>query len=303
MLVGICGRSCCGKDTISKSIASVNRNVLHINCDLFFKSKTTCSYKGYTNWEDVNSLRIDHLTNVIQAFKEHRGIVLQDRSPWWGAYDCEIFKEDLIDRDIIIFQGFLLFAVKEIVDKFDHKIFINIDDETLLYRRLLRDKSLDHIDYYHDVVIPVSHLYEKDERDQKKCANIIFDSNNESINSITNKVLSYINSRISGSHKLINPSNSKTWTVQPGALLCDQEWHPIDFMDLKAHVQNCEQWMNEGEDNIVEGATFQYRKNVNTGDFEVRLGKELDPIYNYKGIYRHIFRYTTEHTEPKKAIK
>jgi uridine kinase len=81
VLIGICGRTCCGKDTIAQSIASVNKPVLHINCDLFFKSRTVCTYNRHTNWEDVKSLRIDHLAKVIQAFRENRGVVLQDRSP------------------------------------------------------------------------------------------------------------------------------------------------------------------------------------------------------------------------------
>jgi uridine kinase len=294
MLIGICGRTCCGKDSIAQSIASINRHVLHIDCDLFFKSKTTCTYNGHTNWEDVNSLRIDHLTKVIHAFKKRQGVVLQDRTLWWGAYDCEIFKEDFVNRDITIFQGFLLFAVKEIADKFDLKIFIDIDDETLLYRRLLRDNSFYNIHTYHNVVIPVSHLYEKDQQNR---ADISFNSNSMSINNITGKVINYINGKIQNNKTLINPLKNKPWTVYPGDLLCDHEWHPIDFMDLKAYVQAQEQWMNEG--NIVEGNTFQYRKNDTTSDYEVRLGKELDA---FKGIYRHLFRYTLDDTVLKSPI-
>jgi uridine kinase len=290
MLVGICGRSGSGKDSIIQSIASVNRQVLHINCDLFFKRKTNCTYKGYPNWEDPNALYMDHLSAVVQASKKQRDIVIEDRSFWWGSYACNAFKEDFNNRNIVIFQGFLLFAQKHIADQFDLRIFIDVSDETMLYRRLVRDNSLYNIHYYHDVVVPVSHRYEEK---QKKRADIIFDSNTFSKNKINGRIVKYINSKIQNCKTLVNPLKNKTWTVYPSDLLCDHEWHPIHFMDLKTHVQNSEQWMNEG--NIVEGYTFQYRKNPNTGDFEVRLSTIWER-------YRHIFRYTRENTTPKTPI-
>ena len=148
------------------------------------------------------------------------------------------------------------------------------------------------------MIIPASHIYEED---QKNRADTRLDANSMSLSVITSKMISLINSKTQNNRTLINPSGNKTWTVYPGDLLCDHQWHPVDFSDLKVWVQNCEQWMKEG--NIVEGNTFQYRWNSNTSDFEVRLGLELDPINNYKGVYRHIFRYTREDTTPKWPVR
>lgn len=285
MLVGICGRSCCGKDYVIQSIASSNRQVLHVNCDMFFKSKTNCTYKGYPNWEDVDSIHVDRLLEALRGIKRQKNITLKDRSPWWGSYDCEILKGDYLNRNIVIFQGFLLFAVPEVADQLDYKIFMHIDDETLLYRRLTRDGTIEHIDYYHDVVIPASHVNEKA---QKSRADDVIDNMGNSAQDATNKIVDLINKK--STDKLSYPKNNRKWTVYPDDLICDHEWHPIDFMDLKEHVKNHEEWMKSG--NIVDGNSFQYRMNPATSDYEIRLSLDWPK-------YRHICRYTTQDTQPK----
>jgi uridine kinase len=288
MLVGICGRSSSGKDSIVQSIASVNRQILHINCDIFFKNKTNCIYKGYTCWEHENALHMDHVRDVIKALKEGKGTIIKDRSPWCGPYECEIFKDDLINKNITIFQGFLLFSQLDIANQLDCRIFIDISDLEIFYRRLMRQNNL--AKYIHDVLIPVSKEYEED---QKKRSHIIIDNTANTLAQqryTTDVIVKQINMQCNVGNAISSPYVQGAWTVYPGDLLCDHEWHPIDFMDMKDWVQLREQELNHG--GILEGNTFDYRKNLNTGNFEVRLS----PAYEK---YRHLSRYTRLETLKK----
>jgi len=54
LIVGICGRTCSGKTAITEAIASVNRNILLINMDIFFKNKTSCHFNGSECWEHTD---------------------------------------------------------------------------------------------------------------------------------------------------------------------------------------------------------------------------------------------------------
>lgn len=298
-LIGICGRSCCGKDSIAQRIASVNPHVLHINGDMFFEPKSDCMVriKGKIRecWEHKDVIRWKHLREVVRALKNGSGVTIQDRSLWWGAYDCEICPDDLFEYNIILIQGYLLFIDKAIADLFDTRIFIEVNDENILYRRLCRDNSIKGIHYIHAAVIPASKEYEAEQRATSK----IFDSNINSISALTDDVIKYINlqlytSKFEDNLVIPNKKDVSFWQVYPGDLLSDHEWHPVDFADLKDHVQNQKQALDTGH--RIDGNTFQYRRNPNTGNYEVRLSHDGDK-------YRHLFRYTREPTLPKQRLR
>lgn len=288
LLIGICGRSSSGKDSIVQSIASVNKQILHINCDIFFKNRTSCIYKGYECWEHENALHMDHIQDVIKALKEGKGTIIKDRSSWCGPYECEIFKDDLVNKDIIIFQGFLLFSRVDIANQLDCRIFIDVSGEELFYRRLMKQPNL--AKYIHDVLLPVSKEYEKVQQGR---AEVIIDNTESSERKkrdTSDRVISQINSHLADVEPISSPYKRRPWPVSPGDLLCDHEWHPIDFKDMKDWVQLREQELNRGE--ILEGNTFDYKKNPNTGNFEVRLS----PAYEK---YKHLYRYTRSKTLKK----
>ena len=241
-------------------------------------------------------MRWDHLYEVVWALKNGRGVTIQDRSPWWGSYDCEIYPDDLLECNIIIIQGYLLFTNKKIADLFDTRIFIDVNDENILYRRLCRHNSIEGINYIHDVVIPVSKEYEDE---QKANAEEIFNSNVSSISPLTDDIIKCINlqlytSKFEDNLVMPNRKDDNFWQVYPGDLLSDHEWHPIDFTDLKEHVQKQKQALDRGK--VVPGNTFEYRKNQNTGNYEVRLSHDGPK-------YRHISRYTQEPTIPKQTLR
>jgi uridine kinase len=292
-LIGVCGRSCCGKDNIVQRITSVNPHVLHINTDLFFKTKSNCGkIKGYECWEHEDVIRWDHLYEVLTALKNGKGTIIQDRSPWWGSYNCEIYPDDISKYNIMIVQGYLLFTDEKIHDLFNNMIFVDVNDENILYRRVQRNNTIEGINYIHDVVIPASKEYQDK---QKAAADKIFDSNFSTINALADDLIKYINlqlytNKFEDNLVVPNVNDERLWQVHPGDLLSDHEWHPIDFNDLKDHAQKQKQALDSGS--IVQGNTFEYRKNQNTDDYEVRLS--LDGVK-----YRHIFRYTRKPTLPK----
>jgi len=293
-LVGIAGRTCSGKDTTVQSIASVNKQVLHINTDIFFDAESSHSCHGYQCWEHEQTLRFNHMVDVISSLKNGNGTVIEDRSPWLGAYDCEINSSDLNEKTIIIVQGFLLFIRKDVYSLFDSRMFIDVSDTKLCGRRL-KKHGLHAKGYIQDVILPVSKEY--DQRQKDVAERPFFDSDRDSAVDIADKVVSRINSEFSKSgmnNHLVSPITHSAWEVEFGDILSDHEWHPIQFKNLKKWAQQNKGKLDSGE--VLNGHAFSYRRNHNGHtDYEVRLRNEW-------AKYRHIFRYTRAETPPKRDL-
>src|SRR4030042_4934379 len=118
LCIGICGRPSSGKDSVVQRIASVNKHVLHINMDIFFKDKTNCLYgkNKHECWEHTDVIWFDRLCRVISALKNGKGVTIKDRSAWYGSYDCRISPHALHEPRIIIVQGYLLFTDSQLVE-------------------------------------------------------------------------------------------------------------------------------------------------------------------------------------------
>ncbi len=293
-MIGIAGRTCSGKDSSVQSIASINKHVLHINTDIFFNAKSSHSCMGYKCWEHEQALRFDHLLEVITLLKNGCGTVIEDRSPWWGAYDCEINDSDLNDKTIVIVEGFLLFIREDIYSRFDNRMFIDVSD-TELYKRRLERAGPDGEPYLNDVILPVSKEYELMQRDV--AGSQIYYSDDFSALDIADQIVSAINSEFTKQKMdkhLVSPIRSATWEVMPGDILSDHEWHPIQFKNLKKYVRQNREKLDAGE--TLHGNTFSYRRNHNSyTDYEVQLRSEW-------AYYRHIYRYTLAETSAKKAL-
>ena len=281
-VIGICGRSCCGKGVVADALASVNYNVLHINMDSFFKLNSPAQYKGYKDFDNVAALRIDSLIEVVKKFRLGGGTSIPSRG-WTETFDVKINSEELKERNLILVEGFLLFSLNELADLFDSKIFIDVSDLNILYRRLRRENNMGQINYIYDVVIPNSKNYEEK---QKANADIIFDGNAEEDKIITD-VSEYINDillRRGVGCSLDLFAGQPAWKVHSGDLLTDHVWHPIDYDHLKPWVQRRRNELESGHE--LPGNTFRYRKRPDFGIYEVKLDR------------RNIYRYDWQPSPP-----
>jgi len=282
LLIGICGRSRCGKDSVAQRIASVNKNVLHINMDIYFKGKTECKYNGFDCWEHTGVIYFDRLYELVSSLKNGYRSVIKDRSLWYGSYDCEISSDDLRKKSVVIVQGYTLFTDPKLTALFDNRIFIKISNENIIKRRPG--------EYTKYVVIPVSEEYAS----QCKAAEKTFDSNTFKVDLIADDLVTYINIQLNANaydEMLKIPSCNQAWQVLPGDILSDHEWHSIDFHNLKGWVKRRNSEILAGV--TLKGNTFEYRGNGTC--YWIRLRKESD-------YYKHIYRYTLEPTLSKIAL-
>jgi len=161
-IIGVCGRSCSGKTTVIKELEEKYKGeFLHINQDKFFKVKAD-------NWESPDSLRLDRLIYSIKKLKKRESTHIPSHR--W----TEVFDREVKPHKVIIVEGYLLFVNKELSSLFDKKIWVDISDQNILWRRTLRDGNTGGADYTMNVVIPESKKYEAI---QRKEADIVIDGN------------------------------------------------------------------------------------------------------------------------------
>jgi uridine kinase len=174
-VIGVCGRSCSGKSVVTRELASRYKNhIVRIPCDRFFKIPIPKEVNKTDGWDNHPiSIRWDRLICSVRKLKN--GEATHIPSKGW----TEIFDELVTPKPIILLDGFLIFTNEELVSLIDKKIFIDVSDLNILYRRTLRvnglpDNGLAGMKYTMEKVIPISKKYEKIQRGR---ADVIVDGN------------------------------------------------------------------------------------------------------------------------------
>lgn len=146
-LIGVCGASGSGKTTVCKMITDhlhdkqVN-NVLVINLDNFYKSltahelETVASY----NFDHPDAIDYTSLIAVLTSLKEGNNTNI----PMYNFETHQTSSEFIhIDTkiDVVILEGILIFNDPILSLMFDVKIFVKVDMDVCLTRRIRRDCS------------------------------------------------------------------------------------------------------------------------------------------------------------------
>jgi len=180
-IIGIAGRSCSGKSMVAKRLEAEHSGIIVRICqDRFFK-------KQAPNWEAPESLNTYNLIYSLKKLKRSEATHIPSAG-WTEVYDRLVEPKPLI-----IVEGYLLFENIEIVDLLDKKIYIDVSDLNILYRRTKRDNTSKNIDYTMFSVIPESKKYIDQ---QKRVADIIIDGNREK-DAVYSDVGKYLNLTIS----------------------------------------------------------------------------------------------------------
>jgi uridine kinase len=170
IVIGICGNSCSGKSTICKEL--INKypsDITYLKADKFFKTKNTNFVNNQPIWNSPVDVAFNKLIEAVSNLKEgHKGFM--PNKAFTEKYDKE-----LKPNKIILIEGFLIYTNKELVSLFDKKIFLNIDNNELISRRLERNVNEDK-DFIQKAVIEPAEKYEKIQKDN---SDLIIDSNKE----------------------------------------------------------------------------------------------------------------------------
>lgn len=183
IIIGICGRSCSGKSHATRELENQYPDkILRIPLDRFFKIYNEKELDEKFGWESPESIRWDRLVYSIKKLKNGESTHIPSKG--W----TELFDKLVHPKPIILVEGYLIFTNNELLQLFDKKIFVDVTDLNILYRRTLRDNGIHGVNYTMQKVIPISKKYDEQ---QKNLADVVIDGN-KTKDEIFNEIKEYI---------------------------------------------------------------------------------------------------------------
>lgn len=140
LIVGIAGGTGSGKTTLAgKLIETFSDRAILINQDDYYKDLRGLTKEEHAkrNFDHPESIDFDLLKKHLLLLKEGQSIEVPVYN--FCTHSREPFTQTVNSAEIVIVEGILLFAVPEIRDLCDLKIFVETDDDVRLLRRIERD--------------------------------------------------------------------------------------------------------------------------------------------------------------------
>ena len=177
LIIGIAGGSGSGKSTIARRLVEeFGDKVTVLRHDDYYKAHHDITYEERTR---INYDCPDAFDTDLMA--EHLRLLLEGK-----AVDCPVYDYKIHDRSdevrrvepnsVLIIDGILVLAEKQLRDLMDIKIFVDTDADVRIIRRIIRDvrdrqRTLESVvNQYLDTVKPMHEMYVEP---SKKYADII----------------------------------------------------------------------------------------------------------------------------------
>ncbi|MCK9470966.1 MAG: uridine kinase [Bacilli bacterium] len=200
-IIGIAGGSASGKTTLAKNICQLAKpisSVTLIRLDDYYKNYTDLSFeeRKKINFDHPSAYDFDLLIEHINLLKQ--GIQIPKPTYDFIAHNRSDITEIVQPANVIIVEGIMLFAVPQLCNIFDIKIFVQTPDDIRFIRRLQRDinergRDINNvINQYTTTVRPMHHQFVEP---SKQFADIIIPEGGENevaIDIIFNKIKNLI---------------------------------------------------------------------------------------------------------------
>lgn len=177
LLVGVAGGSGSGKTTLASQLLEIfsDRAVL-ISQDSYYKdlSYLPIEERAKANFDHPDSLDFSLMRKQLLALYEDQAIDVPLYN--FHTHSREKMCRHVEPQEIIIVEGILLFAVPEMRDLFDIKIFLDTDADVRLLRRVERDikeRGRDFQSVYDQYLATVKPMHEAFVEPSKRYADVI----------------------------------------------------------------------------------------------------------------------------------
>jgi len=148
VIIGVCGGTSSGKTTLAKKIHTkieeFGMNALILSQDSFYRNLTeeqlALAAKNNYNFDHPHAIDFDLMKEVlINLIKSDApaNVPMYDFVTHQRLNECT----QVGPAQVIIVEGIFIFSIPEIVDLMDIKLFVDVDDDTRLLRRINRDLS------------------------------------------------------------------------------------------------------------------------------------------------------------------
>lgn len=177
LIIGICGASGSGKSTLAKALAArLEKPCIYIKQDSYYRDHPDMSFEERTrlNYDEPGIFEHELLREDLMRLREGKPITTKEYD-YTNHRRCD--PGALIQpADVVLLEGIHVFYDPLVRELFDFRIYIQVDPDVCLLRRVERDlkergRSIESISrQYMDTVKP---MYEKHIRNYVEYADLI----------------------------------------------------------------------------------------------------------------------------------
>jgi uridine kinase len=177
LTIGICGASGSGKTTLAKALAaSIDEKSVLIKQDCYYRDHSYLPFeeRARINYDEPDAFEHDALREDIRALKSGKPVT---RKGYDYAMHRRADSSDLIEPcDVLIIEGIHAFYDPRTRDMMDFKLFVRVDPDICLLRRVQRDileRGRDIGGIAHQYLATVKPMYERYIRTYIEFADVI----------------------------------------------------------------------------------------------------------------------------------
>ncbi|GIY03369.1 uridine-cytidine kinase-like 1 [Caerostris extrusa] len=142
-VIGICGGSASGKTTVARKVIEALDVpwVTLLSMDSFYKVLDETEHRkakqNNYNFDHPDAFDFDLLIETLRKLKEGKSVDVPIYN--FVSHSREKRMKTMYGANVIIFEGILIFAHKQLIEMMDMKVYIETDSDIRLARRLRRD--------------------------------------------------------------------------------------------------------------------------------------------------------------------
>ena len=197
LIIGICGASGSGKSTLARELeAKLNRRCVYLKQDSYYKDHPDMSFeeRECINYDEPEAFEHDAMSADLNALREGRSILAKDYD-YTAHRRCDS-GEEIAPADVVLVEGIHVFYDEAVRDLMDFKIYIQVDPDVCLLRRVkrdIRDRGRNIEGVYRQYLDTVKPMYEKYIRNYVEYADLIVNRGGKNAR-IVDILAHYINS-------------------------------------------------------------------------------------------------------------
>ena len=177
LIIGICGASGSGKSTLAKELAQrLEGRCVYLKQDSYYKDHPDMCFeeRERINYDEPDAFEHSALLEDLRALRSGQCITAKDYD-YSQHRRCD--SNALIEpADVVLLEGIHVFYDPEVRDMLDFKIYMQVDPDVCLLRRVKRDirdrgRSIEGV--YRQYLETVKPMYEKHIRNYVEFADLI----------------------------------------------------------------------------------------------------------------------------------
>lgn len=177
LIIGICGASGSGKSTLAEKLAErLERRCIYLKQDSYYKDHPDMSFeeRERINYDEPEAFEHDILYRDLCDLRAGRSITAKNYD-YTQHRRCDS-SEEIQPTDVVLIEGIHVFYDEAVREMMDFKIYIQVDPDICLLRRVKRDirdrgRSIEGV--YRQYLDTVKPMYEKHIRSYVDYADLI----------------------------------------------------------------------------------------------------------------------------------